>query len=86
MIHSFNVMSRGIKALAQDRNLILAGISHDLRTPLTRIRLATEMMSPEDDYLSESINKDIDESNEIIGQFIDFCARKMVICRPSRLI
>ncbi len=72
VIHSFNVMSRGIKALAQDRNLILAGISHDLRTPLTRIRLATEMMSPEDDYLSESINKDIDESNEIIGQFLDF--------------
>ncbi|MGL5007320.1 MAG: two-component system sensor histidine kinase EnvZ [Plesiomonas sp.] len=72
VIHSFNVMSKGIKALAQDRNLILAGISHDLRTPLTRIRLATEMMSQEDGYLAESINKDIDESNEIIGQFIDF--------------
>ncbi|MGL5991271.1 MAG: two-component system sensor histidine kinase EnvZ [Plesiomonas sp.] len=72
VIHSFNVMSKGIKALAQDRNLILAGISHDLRTPLTRIRLATEMMSQEDGYLAESINKDIDESNDIIGQFIDF--------------
>ncbi|MGL5757640.1 two-component system sensor histidine kinase EnvZ [Plesiomonas sp.] len=72
VIHSFNVMSKGIKALAQDRNLILAGISHDLRTPLTRIRLATEMMSQEDSYLAESINKDIDESNDIIGQFIDF--------------
>lgn len=50
----------------------MAGVSHDLRTPLTRIRLATEMMSEDDAYLSESINKDIEECNAIIEQFIDY--------------
>jgi signal transduction histidine kinase len=30
----------------------MAGVSHDLRTPLTRIRLATEMMGEEDGYLA----------------------------------
>jgi two-component system osmolarity sensor histidine kinase EnvZ len=47
-------------------------VSHDLRTPLTRIRLATEMMAEEDGYLAESINKDIEECNAIIEQFIDY--------------
>lgn len=50
----------------------MAGVSHDLRTPLTRIRLATEMMSPQDAYLAESINKDTEECNAIIEQFIDY--------------
>ena len=43
-----------------------------MRTPLTRIRPATEMMSEQDGYLAESINKDIEECNAIIEQFIDY--------------
>ena len=50
----------------------MAGISHDLRTPLTRIRLATEMMSPQDSYLAEGIISDTEECNEIISQFMDY--------------
>ncbi|PTB88769.1 two-component system sensor histidine kinase EnvZ, partial [Pseudidiomarina aestuarii] len=46
--------------------------SHDLRTPLTRIRLATEMMPPNEDYLAEGIISDIDDMNAIIDQFIDY--------------
>lgn len=69
---AFNQMASGVKQLADDRTLLMAGVSHDLRTPLTRIRLATEMMSSEDAYLAESINKDIEESNAIIEQFIDY--------------
>ncbi|MCW8329558.1 two-component system sensor histidine kinase EnvZ [Photobacterium sp. SDRW27] len=69
---SFNRMSEGIKQLEEDRALLLAGVSHDLRTPLTRIRLATEMMSPEDGYLAESMIKDTEECNEIISQFMDY--------------
>ncbi len=65
-------MASGVKQLADDRTLLMAGVSHDLRTPLTRIRLATEMMSAEDGYLAESINKDIEECNAIIEQFIDY--------------
>ncbi|WP_428773745.1 two-component system sensor histidine kinase EnvZ [Vibrio sp.] len=69
---AFNQMAKGIEALEDDRALLMAGISHDLRTPLTRIRLATEMMSPEDSYLAEGIIGDIEECNEIISQFMDY--------------
>ena len=48
---AFNHMSKGIKQLEEDRNLLMAGISHDLRTPLTRIRLASEMMHEQDAFL-----------------------------------
>ena len=50
----------------------MAGVSHDLRTPLTRIRLATEMMNDEDDYLREGIIYDIEDMNGIIDQFIEY--------------
>lgn len=72
LTRTFNHMSSSIKRLIEERNLMMAGVSHDLRTPLTRIRLATEMMSSGDEYLKESINADIDESNGIIDQFIDY--------------
>ena len=51
---------------------MLAGISHDLRTPLTRIRLASEMMNERDAFLKEGIELDIDDMNNIIDQFIDY--------------
>lgn len=69
---AFNQMAKGIQELEQDRTLLMAGISHDIRTPLTRIRLATEMMSPEDSYLAEGIISDTEECNEIISQFMDY--------------
>ncbi|NQZ23433.1 MAG: two-component system sensor histidine kinase EnvZ [Colwellia sp.] len=69
---AFNRMSRGIKQLEEDRNLLMAGISHDLRTPLTRIRLAAEMMSEQDEFLKDGIETDIDDMNSIIDQFIDY--------------
>lgn len=69
---AFNQMSKGIQELEEDRALLMAGICHDLRTPLTRIRLATEMMSPEDSYLAEGIISDTEECNEIISQFMDY--------------
>lgn len=69
---AFNHMSRGIKQLEEDRNLLMAGISHDLRTPLTRIRLASEMMQEEDVFLKEGIETDIEDMNNIIDQFIDY--------------
>lgn len=69
---AFNHMSKGIKQLEDDRNLLMAGISHDLRTPLTRIRLASEMMSEQDEFLKDGIENDIDDMNNIIDQFIDY--------------
>lgn len=69
---AFNQMSRGIQELENDRNLLMAGVSHDLRTPLTRIRLAAEMMPASEDYLAQGIAEDIDDMNDIIDQFIDY--------------
>ena len=69
---AFNRMSRGIKELEDDRALLTAGISHDLRTPLTRIRLATEMMPEEAEWIKEGIVNDIEDMNDIIDQFIDY--------------
>lgn len=69
---AFNHMNEGIRKLEEDRAFFMAGVSHDLRTPLTRIRLAIEMMSPQDEFLADNMIKDIVECNEIIGQFMDY--------------
>jgi two-component system osmolarity sensor histidine kinase EnvZ len=70
--HAFNQMAHSMKQLEQDRALLMAGISHDLRTPLTRIRLASEMMVEEDQYLKEGIVTDIEDMDAIINQFIAY--------------
>ncbi|MFT5161894.1 MAG: two-component system osmolarity sensor histidine kinase EnvZ, partial [Alteromonadaceae bacterium] len=72
VIRAFNHMSTGIQEFDKDRALLMAGVSHDLRTPLTRIRLATEMMSHTEDYLKDGIVADINDMNAIIDQFMDY--------------
>lgn len=69
---AFNQMAKGVAQLEDDRALLMAGISHDLRTPLTRIRLATEMMESSENYLKDGINDDIEDMNAIIDQFIAY--------------
>jgi two-component system osmolarity sensor histidine kinase EnvZ len=49
-----------------------AGISHDLKTPLTRIRLASEMLPEDQDWVKDGIEHDIEDMNAIIDQFIDY--------------
>ncbi|MFO1364079.1 MAG: ATP-binding protein [Burkholderiales bacterium] len=69
--HAFNQMTRDLARLEDDRALILAGVSHDLRTPLARLRLGLEM-SGGDAQLKSGMAADIDEIDRIIGQFLDF--------------
>ena len=69
---AFNSMAQGIKQLEDDRSLLMAGVSHDLRTPLTRIRLATEMLDDKEAFLKDGIINDIEDMNDIIDQFISY--------------
>ncbi|MBI2959095.1 MAG: HAMP domain-containing protein [Betaproteobacteria bacterium] len=68
---AFNQMSSGLARLDEDRALILAGVSHDLRTPLARLRLGLEM-SGGDEQMRQGMNADIEEMDRIIEQFLDF--------------
>jgi len=68
---SFNQMIDDLQQLEKDRAVILAGISHDLRTPLARMQLELEManLSPE---ARDGMQSDIAQMDAIIGQFLDF--------------
>lgn len=67
----FNRMAQRLSKIEQDRILMLAGISHDLRTPLARLRLETEM-SVNDPQAREHMAADIDQVNAIIDKFLDY--------------
>ncbi|HWQ39140.1 MAG TPA: ATP-binding protein [Burkholderiales bacterium] len=70
---AFNRMSENLKQLDQERAVLLAGISHDLRTPLSRLRLGVEMLRENDnDPLREGMIRDIEDMDAIINQFLDF--------------
>jgi len=66
-----NRMAANLAQLEQDRALLLAGVSHDLRTPLARLRLGVEMET-RDEATRAGMVDDIDEMNRIIGQFLEF--------------
>ena len=68
---SFNRMASNLSSMERERAMVLAGISHDLRTPLSRLRLALEM-SGADAHSVDAMIADIDEIDAIIGQFLDF--------------
>jgi len=68
---SFAQMQSDLKRIESDRALVLAGISHDLRTPLARMRLSAEMLTSERSARDGMVS-DIEEMDAIINQFLDF--------------
>ena len=67
----FNRMARELAKVEQDRAVMLAGISHDLRTPLSRLRLEAEM-SVQDEEAKSNMAMDIDQLDAIIDKFMDY--------------
>jgi two-component system, OmpR family, osmolarity sensor histidine kinase EnvZ len=67
----FNRMAQKLSKIEQDRVVMLAGISHDLRTPLARLRLETEM-SVADNDAREHMVADIEQLDAIIDKFLDY--------------
>ena len=72
----FNRMARELAKVEEDRAVMLAGISHDLRTPLARLRLEAEM-SVNDEEAKRNMALDIDQLDAIIDKFMDYA-------RPGR--
>lgn len=69
---SFNQMVDDLKRVESDRALVLAGISHDLRTPLARMLLEVEMAPELADDARRGMQSDLAQMDAIIGQFLDY--------------
>jgi len=69
---AFNRMTTALQRAESERALLLAGVSHDLRTPLSRMRLALEILGERDRALTEGMVQDIEDMDAIIDQFLDF--------------
>ena len=80
----FNRMAQKLAKLEQDRAVMLAGISHDLRTPLARLRLETEM-SVNDEVAREHMVADIVQLDATIDKFLDYARPDHVTLTPVNL-
>lgn len=67
--HAFLEMRGRIERQTQSRTMMLSGISHDLRTPLTRMRLGLSML---DDAEAEPLLRDVEDMERLIDAFLDF--------------
>lgn len=68
---AFNQMAEDVEQAGQERELMLAGVSHDLRTPLTRLRLSLELMPANNEFM-EGMVRDIEDMDAILDQFLAF--------------
>lgn len=70
---AFNQMQEDLGRQERERATFLAGVSHDLRTPLARLRLNVEMLDGKvDQPTREGMVQDIGDMDGIVGQFLDF--------------
>jgi len=68
--HAFLAMRDRIRRHIRERTDMLAGVSHDLRTPLTRMKLQLSMMPPDSDI--DELKRDIDEMEKMVGAYLAF--------------
>ncbi|MCJ2179257.1 ATP-binding protein [Novosphingobium album (ex Hu et al. 2023)] len=69
---AFNRMTERLARDEAERSLMLGGVSHDLRTPLTRLRLCLEMMQGGDAELEATATRQVDRIEAMLEQFLDF--------------
>lgn len=70
---AFNEMKEGLRESERSRATFLAGVSHDLRTPLSRLRLEVEMLEGRiEEAAQRGMVQDLEDMNAIIDQFIDY--------------
>jgi two-component system, OmpR family, osmolarity sensor histidine kinase EnvZ len=80
----FNRMARELAKVEEARAVMLAGISHDLRTPLARLRLEAEL-SVQDEEAKRNMALDIDQLDAIIDKFMDYARPGDVQLMPVHL-
>ncbi len=73
LARGFNRMDTQVRELLANRTTLLAGVSHDLRTPIARVRLALELLpSEQKSELEQGILDDLEEMDNLIGQAMEF--------------
>ncbi|MBC7147310.1 MAG: HAMP domain-containing protein [Thioclava marina] len=80
---AFLDMRARIERQIEQRTLMLSGVSHDLRTPLTRLRLALSMMPESPDV--EAMERDVDEMGRLVDAFLDFAREGATQGNPETL-
>jgi two-component system osmolarity sensor histidine kinase EnvZ len=80
----FNRMAQRLAKIENDRVVMLAGISHDLRTPLARLRLETEMSVGDLDARQHMV-ADIEQLDRIIDKFLDYARPEHIDLKPVSL-
>lgn len=67
---AFNTMQHRLRRYIEDRGEILAAVSHDLKTPITRLRLRSEMLA--DEQVQQKFNHDLDDMEQMVNATLDF--------------
>ena len=74
--YEFDRMAKRINRHLNQRSEMLSGISHDLRTPLTRLKLQLALLSQKD--LSKNMSKDIDEMEKMLNDYLQFAKNQVL--------
>ena len=67
---AFNTMQARLRRFIEDRSRILAAVSHDLKTPITRLRLRSEMLK--DEAVADDVRRDLDDMEAMVMATLDF--------------
>lgn len=69
-VRAFNTMQGRLRRYIEDRSRVLAAVSHDLKTPITRLRLRLALLK--DEQLQSRFEKDLDEMEQLVRATLDY--------------